>query len=434
MRALRSAAALLRGGAGLSLAPQRVLAAGACAQAAAELARRLDQGCAARHTATAAGDEPPRAHGAAADAAVPRRRRAPNVGKTGEKTADGRPKPDERTVADLVCRGWFESEEAVVALLTRLPSRQARFAFETAKPAADWLDATLGLEPLKGGVLPAAKAVKAFPDLLFCDAATLQRKWDALTLPVEQGGVGIAFSEEQAREAVLKRPQILSYTTDTLKRAWSMLTATEGGLGLSPGEARSCILRSPAVLLYDHDDVVRRVELLKSLGYPEAYKMVLKEPRVLSYKEETVREHDAWWTQTGLDHVKLVTSHPTLLGGVSVEALQAKLDFLSCVAGMITAELNRAANLFTNSLNDRLRARYFYALLKGRLARFGSMSTMFGVTDTSFLAMLHGQTRGLARAAGASELEVARYKEHVASAEFVAWRQEQESLLLAAKL
>ena len=47
--------------------------------------------------------------------------------------------PDERTVADLVRRGWFESEEDAEALLTRKKSRKERFPYETAKPAADWL-------------------------------------------------------------------------------------------------------------------------------------------------------------------------------------------------------------------------------------------------------------------------------------------------------
>ncbi len=162
-------------------------------------------------------------------------------------------------MADLVERGWFETEEAAVTLLTRRKTGVNRFAFETAKPAADWLEATLGRVPVKGGVLPAAKAVKLCPQLLQLDAATLQRKWVALTLPTEQGGVGCMLSEEQGREAVLKYPQILGYATEKLKRGWSMLTATEGGLGLSREEARSCILRTPNVLLYDHDDVVRRV-------------------------------------------------------------------------------------------------------------------------------------------------------------------------------
>ncbi len=390
---------------------------------------RLGQGCAPRLVAAAAKGEPEPAalHSAAEGEAEPKKRRqkAPNTGVRGEKTADGRPKPDERTVADLVRRGWLESEEATVAVLTRAQSRQHRFPYETAKPAADWLEATLGPEPLKGGVLPAAKVVKAFPELLCLDAAALQRKWDALTLPAEQGGVGVAFSEEQAREAVLKHPRVLSFATDTLKRGWSMLTATEGGLGLSPDEARGCILRCAEVLRFDHDAVVRRVELLKSLGYPEAYKMVLKESRVLSSTEECVREHDAWWKQTGLDHLKIVEAHPDLLGAPTTLELQAKLDFLR-LAGMSIAQLNNAHGLFTLSLDDRLRARYFYARLKGRLARFTSMNTMLKETDATFLAMLQRQTsRGRA-----SELEVARYDKLTTSAKFVAWRERQEARIL----
>ncbi len=331
-------------------------------------------------------------------------------------------------MADLVRRGWFESEEDAVALLTKTPSRESRFPYDTAKPAADWLEARLGSVPVKGGVLPAAKAVKADPSLLAKDAATLQRKWDALTLPAEQGGVGIAFSEVQAREAVLKHPRVLSYSTDTLKRAWLMLTATEG-LGLSPEEARSCILRSPTVLLYDHADVLRRVELLKSLGYSKAYKMVLTEPRVLNYKEVTVKERDAWWKQTGLDHVKLVTSMPTLLGVAPVDELRAKLDFLR-LTGMSTAELNKAHSLFGLSLERRLRAHYFYTLREGKLARFTSMNTMMQVKDSVFLAMLQGRPSNTKELA--SKSEVALYKKLVASAEFVAWREEQEALRMAA--
>jgi hypothetical protein len=176
---------------------------------------------------------------------------------------------------------------------------------------------------------------------------------------------------------------------------------------------------------------VRRVELLKSLGYPKAYEMVLKESRVLHYKDETVREHVAWWKQSGLDHVKLVSAQPNLLGVAPVDELQAKLDFLRCVAGMSPAELNNAASLFTRDLDGRLRARYFYTLQEDKLARFGSINTMMQVKDSTFLAMLQGRssiTKELA-----SEPEVARYKQQVASAEFVVWRERQEALLLAAK-
>jgi hypothetical protein len=349
-----------------------------------------------------------------------RRQRAPRVGELGEKTVDGKPKPDERTVEDLVRRGWFESEDEVLQVLGKASKRSgSRFPYETAEPAADWLEATLGLEQLKGGLLPAAKAVKAFPELLYRDAATLQRKWDALTLPAEQAGVGIAFSQEQAREAVRKYPQVLIFALDTLKRGWSMLTATEGGLGLLPEEARSCILRSPAVLRFDHDAVVRRVELLKSLGYPKAYKMVLKEPRVLSYTEECVRERDAWWKQSGLDHVKIVEAHPTLLGGSSTMELQEKLSFLRDVAGLSTDDLNLAAPILAYSLDKKLRPRFFYAWKHGALER-NKLSSLTFCSDALYLRKVHQLD------APASEDEVDLFKEMIASADFLAWAAQQE--------
>ena len=195
---------------------------------------------------------------------------------------------------------------------------------------------------------------------------------------------------------------------------------------MSPDEARKCILRGPAILRFDHGKVVLRVKLLKSLGYIEAHTMVLAEPHVLNYKEETVREHAAWWKQTGLDHVKLLTTQPTLLGAPKTIELQAKLIFLSRVVGMSKDDLNKAAALFTYSLDNRLRARYFYALQKHRLARFTVMSTMTKETDAVFLAMMQGGTVKDC----ASKAEVACYQKLVSSAGFVAWRKRQEARIL----
>ena len=455
--ATRASPAQLRGAAASLSAPLRVASA---SHAALGVARRtqLHQGCSTwLVTAAAAGAEPrrlgrprktadseavqagPPAHerrarnagehvtGEPAQAVPPKRKRklAPKVGVLGEKTADGRPKPDERTVADLVRRGWFESEQEAVALLTKTKTNGSRFPFETAEPAADWLEATLGPEPVKDGLCPAARAVRRLPNLLTRDAATLQRKWDALTWSAEHGGVGIAFSTEQAREAVRKYPQLLAYSVDTYKACWSMLT--EGGLCQTVEEARECILRNPVVLRHDNNAMVRCIALLKSLGYPEARTMVLKQPPLLNFSEETVREHAAWWQQTGLDHVKLITAHPTLLGAPTTAELQAKLDFLMHVVGMSKEDLNNAPSLFARSFDGRLRARYFYALLKHSLARFGSMHTMMKETDATFLALL---VQGGTWKDRAREAEAARYRKLVTSAKFAAWRERQEACVL----
>ena len=79
-------------------------------------------------------------------------------------------------------------------------------------------------------------------------------------------------------------------------------------------------------------------------------------------------------------------------------------------------------------MEGRLWARYFYALQKNRLARFGSMNTMMGATDASFLAMMQGG----AKPDSASEAEVALYRKLVTSAKFVAWRERQEACILMA--
>jgi hypothetical protein len=84
-------------------------------------------------------------------------------------------------------------------------------------------------------------------------------------------------------------------------------------------------------------------------------------------------------------------------------------------------------------LNERLRARYFYALQEGKLADFTSMSTMLAETDATFLAMLQGLSSTAARANKASDQEVERYQELVASAKFVAWRERQEERILRAR-
>ena len=102
-----------------------------------------------------------------------------------------------------------------------------------------------------------------------------------------------------------------------------------------------------------------------------------------------------------------------------------KLDFLRRVVGMSNEDLNNAGSLFTQSLDGRLRARYFFALMKRRLARFGTINTMMSATDATFLAMMQGWTSR----DRASKAEVARYQKLVSSAKFVAWRERQEARL-----
>ena len=109
-----------------------------------------------------------------------------------------------------------------------------------------------------------------------------------------------------------------------------------------------------------------------------------------------------------------------------MEELQTKLDFLRHVVGMSKVDLNNAGSLFGCSLDGRLRPRFFYALLKHRLGRFGSMNTMMKETDATFLAMVQGRPC----TDRASKEKVARYQKLVSSAGFVAWRERQEARIV----
>jgi len=204
-----------------------------------------------------------------------------------------------------------------------------------------------------------------------------------------------------------------------------MLTATEGGLGLPHDEARKSILRNPHVLTSDFERFTKRVELLRSLGYADAHRMVLASSTVLNFKDEKVIDHAVWWQQTGLDHLKVIAFHPTLLGVCSTSELQAKLDFLRRMVGMSNAELNNAHSLLGMSLERRLRARFFYALQQQKLDRFRSFNTMFKEKDAVFLAMIQGRPSTTEELA--SDAEVQCYKEVVSSPAFLEWAAQEEA-------
>ena len=109
------------------------------------------------------GDAGPARPDASAARAPTRAKRAQNTGAYGEKTANGRPKPDVRTVARLVELSWWDTAEAAEAALTKRKVNN-RFAFETAGPAIDWLLITLGEEKHSSGRCLAAQA-SAHPDM-----------------------------------------------------------------------------------------------------------------------------------------------------------------------------------------------------------------------------------------------------------------------------
>lgn len=333
-----------------------------------------------RSTASSNGDTPEIAPPLAPPARKRRARAAPRVGKPGETTADGRPKPDERTVADLVRRGWFTSEAACVAVLTRAKATSSRYPFQTAGPVADWLAEKMACVPAKDGVSAAARAISKSPGVLGRSVEGLQRGWDMLLAPIADGGLG--YTPERAAGRVATHASLLNYTQEHVKKTAAVLQACGVAVG------------TKAVAAY---------------------------PFLLNLKEETLLDHAAWWRQTGLDYKKILTAHPALLTRSSDDShkhLQAKFDFLCFVAGMSVEEMNKAGVLFCMSLEERLRPRFFYARLLGD-AYTCSMSTLLGEVDASYLAFAHGRINGRVNRASAAEL--ARYKRRIESPRFAAW-------------
>jgi hypothetical protein len=309
-----------------------------------------------------------------------RKRRAKAMGKPGETTADGRPKPDERTVADLVRRGWFKSEAAAVAVLTRAKATSSRYPFHTAGPVADWLAEKMACVPAKDGVSAAARTISKSPGVLGRSVEGLQRGWDMLLSPIADGGLG--YTPERAAGRVATHVSLLNYTQEHVKRTAAVLEACGVAVGT---------------------------------------KAIAGYPFLLDLKEETLLDHAAWWRQTGLDYKKILTAHPALLNRSSEGShkhLQDKFDFLRFVAGMSVSELNKAGVLFCMSLEERLRPRFFYARLRGTVYTCG-MVTLLGEVDASYLASALGRSNGRANRASAAELE--RYKRRIELLRFAAW-------------
>ena len=320
-----------------------------------------------------------------AETKVRRRRphRAPGV--IGETTPEGKPKPDERTVAHLVRRGVFASEEEAVAALTRVNNKH-RFLYETAGPAIDWL--------------------------LVCLADT----------PVVGNRSGVT-------RCVAKHPRVLTYSVDILRTGWATLVMAQeaGGLGYSPENAARRVCANAALLAHRPEQVQETADVLEECGVAVGLKAIAAQPFLLGFTRISLLQAATWWRCTGLDYKKVLTAYPSLLGMGGNQRkparqlhakLQAKLDFLHGVVGMSLDALSKAGVLFGLDLDGRMRPRYFYARLWG--SKYScTMTTLMLETDPSYVAYVLGR-RNCRRVKATSE-EVARYTERMRSPVFKAW-------------
>ena len=307
--------------------------------------------------------------------------RAPRVGVLNEKTASGRPKPDERTVARLVQLGWWATAEAAEARLAR-GNGHNRYAYETAGSAIDWLIQTLGEGKHRSGRSCAAQAVFKWPHILAHSTSLLQTGWETVV---------------HLREA--------------------------GGLGLPVDVARKRVASFPIVLGFSKEFVEKRAAFLETFGVPDGRAAIASFLMVLGVSEITLRNGAEWLRAQGLDVVRMLTAHTQLLAR-SPDGLSLKLDFMRSVVGLNTSEILPV--FLVLSLETRMRPRYFYAQQRGVEERY-KFGSLVSPSDAKFLKMANSLARGVQ----ATAADVATYQAHIATPAFHAYMDEQEAAIRA---
>ena len=191
-----------------------------------------------------------------ARAPVKVKRRPRRVGKIGEKTPQGRPKPDERTVAYLVLRGVYVSDSAAVAALTRLKTKH-RYVYETAGPAIDWLLHRLA------------------------------------ALPVVRGRSGVT-------RTVTKHPRVLTYSLDVLNNGWATLVTSQeaGGLGYTVENAARRVCANAALLAHRPEQVQETADALEECGVAVGLKAIAAQPFLLGFTRISLLQAATWWRRT----------------------------------------------------------------------------------------------------------------------------------------
>jgi hypothetical protein len=308
--------------------------------------------------------------------------RAPKVGVCGEKTASGRPKPDERTLARLVELGWWATPEVAEAALTK-GKNGSRFPYETASPAIDWLSETLGEGKHRSGRSFAAQAVFQWPLILAYNTSVLQTGWEMVVQPREAGGLGLPV--EAAQRRVASHPQVLGYSKEFVEK---------------------------------------RASFLETLGVPDGRAAIAGYFRLLGYGDDTLRNGAEWLRSQGLDVVRIVSAHPELLNR-SPEGLSAKLDFMRSVVGLSNSEV---LPVFLASSLDKMRPRYFYALQRGVAQRY-TFGSLVIPSNATFLKMALSLPRGT----HATAADVAAYQAHIATPAFCAYMDEQDAAIRAGR-
>ena len=167
--------------------------------------------------------------------------------------------------------------------------------------------------------------VELFPNLLWQDATTLQRKWASFQAPEGEGGLGLTL--EQAAKLVFRFPQVLVRDIKSVREKMAFLRAQ------GVADIAACVRRSPAILSNSETTILGRMERL--------------------------RDH-------GLDAADILQRYPRLFGSSDVD-LELTLRFLLGALRLPPSTLQRNKVLLGLGLDTRMRPRIALLLELGEL-------------------------------------------------------------------
>jgi hypothetical protein len=146
-------------------------------------------------------------------------------------------------------------------------------------------------------------------------------------------------------------------------------------------EVSRIITLYPAVFSNPPHTLRAKVEALSRRGL-DAAKVVRRCPTVFCYSENRIRGTLAFLDDVGLDGVRAVNAAPNILGCSVDKKLRPIVHFVTVEMGRDIAELQRSPEVFTRSLEGRLRSRYAFATLHSK--QCSSMGVLFIYTDRLF--------------------------------------------------
>jgi hypothetical protein len=137
----------------------------------------------------------------------------------------------------------------------------------------------------------------------------------------------------------------------------------------------------PAIVSHLPDTLRAKVEALSRMGL-DAAKVVRLCPTVFCYTENRLRGTLSFLDGVGLNGVQIVNAVPVVLSCSVDTKLRTIVQFVTVEMARDIKELQRSPEVFTRSLERRLRPRYAFATLHSK--QCSSMGVLFVYTDRRF--------------------------------------------------